>query len=109
MYDKWHETELERWLSDHGVPHPGASDRKNLEKAVKENWSGKVVTPYSGWDAKTLQNYLTSKGQQAKEGTEDNANSLVEQVKSYWTETEDSANQAYSSVRDWIFDSYVSP
>jgi hypothetical protein len=29
----------------------------------------------------------------------------VKQVKSYWYETEDSANQAYGSVKDWIFDS----
>jgi len=32
---------------------------------------------------------------------------LIEQVKGYWTETEDSANQAYGSVRDWIFDSWT--
>jgi len=32
---------------------------------------------------------------------------LVEQVKGYWTETEESTNQAYASVRDWIFDSWT--
>ena len=55
----------------------------------------------------SLSNYLTLKGQQAKKGTEKDAKSLAEQVKVYWTETEDSANQAYGSVKDWIFDSYV--
>jgi hypothetical protein len=62
------------------------------------------VHPYKSWDAQTLQNYLTLKGYQAKEGTKKDTNSLVEQVKEYWGETEDSANHAYSSVRDWIFD-----
>ncbi|KAH6858981.1 hypothetical protein J4E91_009426 [Alternaria rosae] len=106
VYDKWHETELERWLSDNGIPHPSPSDRKNLQSTVKANWNDKVVTPYTSWDAQTLQNYLTLKGQQAKKGTEKDAKSLAEQVKVYWTETEDSANQAYGSVKDWIFDSW---
>ncbi|KAG9571229.1 hypothetical protein KCU77_g3947, partial [Aureobasidium melanogenum] len=29
-YNKWHETELERWLSDHDVPYPTPADRKDL-------------------------------------------------------------------------------
>jgi len=106
VYDKWHETELERWLSDHGIPHPSPSDRKNLQSTVKANWNDKVVSPYTSWDVPTLTNYLTLKGQQAKKGTEKDAKSLAEQVKVYWTETEDSANQAYGSVKDWIFDSW---
>jgi len=107
VYDKWQETELERWLSDHGIPHPAPSDRKSLQKTVADNWNNQVVSPYTSWDAQSLQNYLTSKGQQAKKGTEKDTKSLAEQVKGYWTETEDSANQAYGSVKDWIFDSYV--
>jgi len=106
VYDKWHETELERWLSDHGIPHPAPSDRKNLQKTVQDNWNDKIVTPYNSWDAQSLQSYLTLKGQQAKKGTEKDAKSLAEQVKVYWTETEDSANQAYGSVKEWIFDSW---
>ncbi len=31
-YNKWHETELERWLSDHDVPYPTPADRRDLEK-----------------------------------------------------------------------------
>ncbi|KAF2271820.1 uncharacterized protein EI97DRAFT_470909 [Westerdykella ornata] len=107
VYNKWHETELDRWLTDHNVPHPKAADRKELENLVKEHWNDKVVQPYHSWDAKTLQNYLTLKGYQAKEGAEKNKQSLVEQVKQYWTETEESANQAYSNVRDWIFDTWT--
>jgi len=106
VYDKWHETELERWLSDHGIPHPSPSDRKNLQNTVTDNWNDKIVTPYYSWDAQSLQNYLTLKGQQAKKGTEKDVKSLAEQVKVYWTETEDSANQAYGSVKEWIFDTW---
>ncbi|EMD89329.1 hypothetical protein COCC4DRAFT_60790 [Bipolaris maydis ATCC 48331] len=106
VYDKWHETELERWLSDHGIPHPSPSDRKSLQSTVKANWNDKTVSPYTSWDAPTLQKYLSLKGQQAKKGTEKDAKSLVEQVKLYWTETEDSANQAYGNVKDWIFDTW---
>jgi hypothetical protein len=108
VYDKWHETELERWLNDYNIPHPTPSDRKSLEKTVKDNWNDNVVNPYNSWDAKTLTNYLTFKGQEAKKGTEKNTKSLAEQVKQYWTETEESTNSAYSNVRDWIFDTYVS-
>lgn len=31
---------------------------------------------------------------------------MVAQVKSSWTDTVDSANTAYGSVKDWIFDSW---
>jgi len=107
VYNKWHETELDRWLSDHNIPHPKAADRKDLENLVKDNWNDKIVNPYYSWDAQSLQKYLSLKGTQAKKGTEKNTKSLAEQVKEYWTETEDSANQAYGSVRDWIFDTWT--
>ncbi|KAF2500748.1 hypothetical protein BU16DRAFT_502778 [Lophium mytilinum] len=107
VYNKWHETELERWLSDNNVPYPTPADRKDLENLVKSNWNDKVVTPYNSWDTKQLQNYLTTKGYQAKKGTEKNKDGLVAQVKSYWSDTEESVNSAYSNVRDWIFDSWT--
>ena len=44
-YNKWHETELERWLSDHDVPYPTSADRKDLENLVKTNWQTKIVDP----------------------------------------------------------------
>jgi len=106
-YNKWHETELERWLSDHNVPYPTPADRKDLENLVKENWDSKVVNPYNSWDTKQLQSYLNLKGQQAKKGTEKNKDSLLAQVKSYWSDTEDSVSNSYSNVRDWIFNSWT--
>jgi len=107
VYNKWHETELERWLSDHDVPYPTPADRKDLENLVKDNWNAKVVSPYQSWETPQLQAYLKEKGQVAKKGTEKNKESLVSQVKQYWTETETEAGNAYGNVRDWIFDSWT--
>ena len=103
-YNKWHETELERWLGDHNIPYPTPADRSDLENLVKSNWQSKVGTPYHDWEPAQLQTYLKSKGQEAKKGTESSKESLVSQVKGYWTETADSASKSYDSVKDWIFD-----
>lgn len=104
VYNNWHETELERWLSDHNVPYPTPADRKDLENLVKSNWRSKTSSPYSDWEPSQLQSYLKSKGHEIKKGTESNKESLVVQVKSYWTESADSASDAYKSIKDWIFD-----
>lgn len=103
-YNKWHETELERWLSDHDVPYPTPADRKDLENLVKSNWNSKIGEPYNEWDPAQLQSYLKSKGYEAKKGAEANKESLVSQVKNYWTDTADSASESYHSVKDWVFD-----
>ncbi|KAK5936891.1 hypothetical protein PMZ80_010829 [Knufia obscura] len=56
-YNKWHETELERWLSDHDIPHPKAADRKDLESLVKDNWQANVVDPISATGEKIDDHY----------------------------------------------------
>ncbi|KAK4495826.1 hypothetical protein PRZ48_013094 [Zasmidium cellare] len=106
-YNKWHETELERWLSDHDVPYPAAADRKDLEDLVKNNWENNVVKPYNSWDTNRLQSYLGSKGQEVKKGTEKNKDTLIAQVQNYWHETADQANDAYHNVANWIFDTWT--
>ncbi|KAJ5290412.1 uncharacterized protein N7443_010665 [Penicillium atrosanguineum] len=45
VYNKWHETELERWLSDHDIPYPSPADRRDLENLVKSNWDSRVQKP----------------------------------------------------------------
>ncbi|KAA8646165.1 hypothetical protein EYZ11_001550 [Aspergillus tanneri] len=45
VYNKWHETELERWLSDHDIPYPSPADRKDLEDLVKNHWEANVQKP----------------------------------------------------------------
>jgi len=107
-YNKWHETELERWLSDHNVPYPTPADRKDLENLVKNNWDSNVATPYHEWDTPQLNAYLKSKGHQVKKGSEANKAGLISQVKSTWTDTSESAHESYGSIKDWIFNRYAS-
>jgi hypothetical protein len=107
VYNKWHETELERWLSDHNVPYPTPSDRKDLENLVKDNWQAKIATPYNDWDTKQIGSFLAQKGVDAKDTAAATKDSLLAQVKGYWYETEDKADDAWSSVKDWIFDSWT--
>jgi len=45
VYNKWHQTELERWLSDHNIPYPTPADRKELEHLIKANWESNVQVP----------------------------------------------------------------
>ncbi|KAJ8607491.1 hypothetical protein MRB53_040263 [Persea americana] len=106
-YNKWHETELERWLSDNNIPYPTPADRKDLQDLVQKNWEDNVVKPYNKWDTNQLQNYITSKGKEVKKGTEKNKDNLVQQVQGYWTETVDQTNEAWLKVEGWIFDTWT--
>ena len=63
VYNKWHETELERWLTDHNIPYPTPADRRDLENLVKENWDTYVVTPYNKWDTAQLHKYIAQRGE----------------------------------------------
>lgn len=107
IYNKWHETELERWLSDNNIPYPTPADRKDLENLVKENWQSKIAQPYNDWDSAQLSEYLKQKGVETQNAAAASKDSLVAQVKGAWYETEDKAEDAYSSVKDWIFDSWT--
>jgi len=107
VYNKWHETELERWLSDHNVPYPTPADRKDLETLVKNNWQSKVATPYNDWDTKQISTFLAEKGVETKDTAAASKDSLLAQVKNYWYEAEDKAEDAWSSVKTWIFDRLV--
>jgi hypothetical protein len=107
VYNKWHETELERWLSDNNVPYPTPADRKDLENLVKDNWQSKVASPYNDWDTTQLSSYLKQKGVETKDTAAENKDSLISQVKNTWYETEDKAEDAWTSVKDWIFDSWT--
>jgi len=90
------------------VPYPTPADRKDLETLVKSNWQSKTATPYHDWETPQLQTYLKSKGADTKKAADSNKDSLVKQVKGYWTESADSATNSYNSVKDWIFDGYSS-
>ncbi|KAK4103801.1 hypothetical protein N658DRAFT_467400 [Parathielavia hyrcaniae] len=106
-YNKWHETELERWLSDNNVPYPTPADRKELEKLVQKNWDSNVVEPYRTWDKEKLTSYLKQKGVESKESADDTRESLLARVKSSWYETEDTAQNAWLNTKDWILDTWT--
>jgi len=106
-YNKWHETELERWLSDHDVPYPTPADRKELEKLVQKNWDVYVVSPYSNWDTAKMNEYLKQKGIETKDSAAASKDSLLSQVRSNWYETEDKTQSAWGNVKDWILDTWT--
>lgn len=105
-YNKWHETELERWLSDHDVPYPTASDRKDLEKLIEANWNDHAVAPYNSWSTDDLVAYLKNKGIQTQEAAASSKDSLINLVKDSWYVTEDKAQTAYTNTHEWILDTW---
>ncbi|KAI5919529.1 hypothetical protein F4810DRAFT_687217 [Camillea tinctor] len=106
-YNKWHETELERWLSDHDIPYPTPADRKDLENLVQNNWDSYIVSPYKSWDTDKLTEYLKSKGVETKDAAASNKDALVSQVASTWYETEEKSQTAWSDVKEWILDTWT--
>ncbi|KAI2609496.1 uncharacterized protein GGS25DRAFT_520297 [Hypoxylon fragiforme] len=106
-YNKWHETELERWLSDNEIPYPTPADRKDLENLIQKNWDSYAVSPYKNWDADQLSSYLKSKGVETKESAKSNKDALVSQMSSAWYETEDKAQTAWTNVQSWILDTWT--
>lgn len=106
MYNKWHQTELERWLSDHEISYPKASDRKDLEALVESHWNDATVQPYNRWDTAQLSAYLRDKGQDVQTVAEDSKDGLLSQVKSNWYETEEAAQQGWANIKDWILDTW---
>lgn len=107
LYNKWHETELERWLSDHNIPYPTPADRKDLEGLVKDNWENNIVTPYERWDTKQQADWLKQKGVEVNEKNAENADWLKKQIQGKWYETESAAEESYGDVKSWIFDTWT--
>jgi hypothetical protein len=105
VYNNWHETELDRWLTDHDIPHPKAADRKDMLNLVKENWDS-AVAPFKKWPTPDLEAYLKSKGHETKGAAESNRNALLSEVSSAWYETEEKAAAAWGSTKDWILDTW---
>ncbi|KAF4122380.1 putative stress-responsive nuclear envelope protein [Geosmithia morbida] len=106
VYNKWHETELERWLSDNNIPYPTPADRKDLESLVGKNWEDYVVKPYKKWDTAELSSFLQNKGQDAVHEAQESRENLVHLARSNWYETEDNTLKAWDNVKDWIFDTW---
>ncbi|PHH86023.1 hypothetical protein CDD83_10856 [Cordyceps sp. RAO-2017] len=106
-YNKWHQSELERWLSDHNVPYPQKADRTALEDLVSKHWNDLVLEPYKQWDTAQLSSFVRNKGKEAGAEADEAKDNLVAQVKANWYETEDNARNAWASVKEWIFDTWT--
>jgi hypothetical protein len=91
-------------LTECSNQYPTSADRKDLENLVKDNWQSKIAQPYNDWDTTQLSSYLKLKGVETKDAAAANKDGLIAQVKNTWYETEDKAEDAWSSVKDWIFD-----
>lgn len=72
-----------------------------------KNWNDYVVAPYNSWDTVQLSKYLQAKGKQSQADVESAKDSLVEQVKNNWYETEENSYQAWNNVKDWILDTWT--
>ncbi|KAM3517951.1 hypothetical protein NHJ13051_008561 [Beauveria bassiana] len=106
VYNKWHESELERWLSDHGIPHPKPADRKDIEDLVEKNWKDYVIEPYRKWSPSQLSAFLVSRGKEAKAGADETVESLLESVKANWYSSEEAAGKATAETKDWILNTW---
>lgn len=74
---------------------------------MQQNWESNVVSPYKKWDAAKLSEYLKLKGVETKDAAASNKDLLVNQVQGSWYESEDKAQSAWSSVKDWILDTWT--
>jgi len=122
-YNKWHETELERWLSDHDVPYPTPADRKDLENLVKENWQAKVVDPvaatgdkanehygsvkdwiFDSWSESSLKSFLDHHGIPAPQPR--TRDSLLATVRHNYEAIAKKAGEYYHYPGDWLYSSW---
>lgn len=122
-YNKWHETELERWLSDHSIPYPKAADRKDLENLVKDNWQANVVDPIAATGSKVDDHYGSVKDWIFDSWTESSLKQFLDHhnIKTPNPRTRDSlltsARQNYDAIAkkasqtsqypgDWLYNSW---
>lgn len=74
---------------------------------IEKNWDNYAVSPYQSWDAEKLGAYLKAKGVETQNAAEESRDSLLSQVKGAWYETEDKSQQAWTSTKDWILDTWT--
>lgn len=78
-----------------------------MEKLIQSNWDAYAVSPYKNWDNDKLTGYLQQKGVDVQDSAKSSKDTLVAQVAASWYETEDKAQNAYFSVKDWILDTWT--
>jgi hypothetical protein len=106
VYNAWHKTELEKWLDDHDIPYPAAADRKGLANAVAMHWDTVSSAAYETWDDNRLRTWLEQRAIEFDFNAKKEA--LADAVKSNWYGAKAEAESSWETVKDWIFDSYLS-
>ncbi|BFZ57632.1 hypothetical protein PYCC9005_004685 [Savitreella phatthalungensis] len=106
LYNNWHETKLERWLKDHKVPFPEASDRQALYDTVEANWN-KLTPPYDQWSESQLRDWLVESGQTSADLASAKKDELVKLVQSSYSDAANTAEASTNSLSDWILDSWT--
>ncbi|KKY28595.1 putative stress response protein [Phaeomoniella chlamydospora] len=123
VYNKWHETELERWLSDNNVPYPSPADRKDLENLVKANWESKVQTPikqsadqttdsyghvkdwiFDSWTDSQLKAFLDRHSIPAPQPRK--RDTLLKTARENYETVAKKLNQYYHYPGDWLYESW---
>ncbi|ORY80024.1 hypothetical protein BCR37DRAFT_381477 [Protomyces lactucae-debilis] len=97
IYNNWHETKLERWLKDHNIPYPAASDRKALSDTVEKHWDA-ITPPYEQWTESQLRAWLVESGSNAADLAANTKDDLVNLV---------TGSYADNSLANWILDSWT--
>lgn len=122
-YNKWHETELERWLSDHDVPYPKAADRKDLENLVKSNWNDKIQVPvqetvdqtgdsfghikdwiFDSWTDSSLKSFLDKNGIPAPQPRK--RDTLLKTARENYESVAKKAGEYSAYPGDWLYSSW---
>ncbi|KAJ5135105.1 uncharacterized protein N7515_004383 [Penicillium bovifimosum] len=120
VYNKWHETELERWLSDHDIPYPTPADRRDLENLVKSNWESRVQKPlgqaadqashelhharewiFDTWSDSQLKAFLDRHGIPAPQPRQ--RDSLIRAARENYEKIATKAGETVSYPGDWVY------
>lgn len=124
VYNKWHETELERWLSDHDIPHPAPADRRDLENLVKSNWDSRVQKPlgqaadsvseelhqarewvFDTWSDSQLKAFLDRHGIPAPQPRK--RDSLIKAARENYETIAQKVGETASYPGDWVYDQWT--
>jgi len=106
-YNRWHQSELERWLQDRNIPFPSAASRRDLENLVQRNWDDFTSANFfQGWSDNRLADFVRAKTGNQPENTFDRDN-LVRQIEGLWSDGWSRLpTERWGDVKSWVFDTW---
>lgn len=109
VYNKWHQTELERWLQDHNIPYPAAADRRDLQNLVQQHWNDVTsIDFFQNWSDNRLANFIQAKtGYQSDQDALDREG-LVQKLQGLWSEGWNRLpTDKWEQSKTWLFDAWT--